>query len=102
MRSAYTIGEAHRRQGCATAAVRLVVALAFDPAGPDLARLEAVAAVGNRGSQRVLERAGFTREGRARGLLIIGGRRVDHYRYELLRDDTMPAGNHTPTTKGSA
>lgn len=83
----YTIGEAFRRQGNATAAVRLLIALAFDPAGPDLARLEAVTAAGNRASQRVLERTGFTREGHARGLLIIGGQRVDHYRYALLRDD---------------
>lgn len=98
----YTIGEAFRRQGCATAAVRLLIAVAFDPMGADLARLEAVAAVGNRGSQRVLERAGFTREGRARGLLIIAGRRVDHYRYELLRDDTMPTGNDQHDEKGTS
>lgn len=82
----YTIGEAHRRQGIATSATRLLASLAFDPTGPDLARLEAVAAIGNRASQRVLERAGFTREGRARGLLVIAGERVDHYRYGLLRD----------------
>lgn len=83
----YTIGEAFRGKGCATAAVRLVIALAFDWHGLDLDRLEAVTAVGNRPSQRVLERAGFTREGVARGLLAIGGQRVDHYRYGLLRDD---------------
>jgi ribosomal-protein-alanine N-acetyltransferase len=84
----YTIGEAFRGQGCATAAVRQLIALAFDPTGLGLARLEAVEAVGNRASQRVLERAGFTREGCARGLLMIDGRRVDHYRYGLLRDDS--------------
>lgn len=98
----YTIGESVRRQGYATAAVRLIVALAFDRAGADLARLEAVAAVDNRDSRRVLERAGFSREGRARGLLIIAGRRVDHYRYELLRDDTMPAGDDPHDEKGTA
>lgn len=83
----YTISEAHRRQGIATSAAKLLVSVAFDPTGPDLARLEAVAAVANRASHRVLERAGFTREGRARGLLVIAGERVDHYRYGLLRDD---------------
>lgn len=84
----YTIGEAYRGQGIATAAVRSLIALAFDRDGLDLARLEAVAAVDNRASQRVLERSGFTREGRALGLLVIGGQRVDHFRYGLLRDDS--------------
>jgi RimJ/RimL family protein N-acetyltransferase len=43
----YTIGEAFRGRGLATEAVRQVIALAFDPDGLDLARLEAVAAVDN-------------------------------------------------------
>jgi RimJ/RimL family protein N-acetyltransferase len=83
----YTIGERFRGRGYATAAVRALLPLAFSPAAADLARLQAVAAVDNFASRRVLERAGFRCEGIARAYLIIAGRRVDHARYALLRDD---------------
>jgi ribosomal-protein-alanine N-acetyltransferase len=53
--------------------------------------LEANAATANVASRRVLEKAGFTHEGRARGLLIIAGERVDHERYALLRSDLHPS-----------
>ncbi|HYI25322.1 MAG TPA: GNAT family protein, partial [Thermomicrobiales bacterium] len=68
-------------------AMRQVIALAFDPNGLDLGRLEAVAAVDNLASRRVLAKAGFIEEGIARGLLVIGGERVDHVRFGLLRPD---------------
>ncbi len=83
----YTVAAAHRGRGLATAALGDVVRLAFDPHGLDLWRLEAVAATANVASCRVLEKAGFTNEGRARGLLVIAGVRVDHERYGLLRTD---------------
>ncbi len=86
----YTIAAAHRGRGLATAALRDVVRLALDPHGLDLWRLEAVAATANVASCRVLEKAGFTNEGRARGLLVIAGVRVDHERYGLLRTDLAP------------
>ncbi|MFL5762073.1 MAG: GNAT family N-acetyltransferase [Thermomicrobiales bacterium] len=85
----YTIGEAFRGQGYATAAVRALLPIAFDPAHLDLARLEAVAAVGNIASRKVLERTGFRYEGIARAYLIINGERVDHARYALLRAETI-------------
>lgn len=83
----YTVAERHRGQGVATAGVRALLPLAFSPTGADLARLEAVAAVANLASRRVLERAGFRPEGIARGLLVIAGARVDHARYGLLREE---------------
>lgn len=83
----YTIGERFRGRGIATAALRAAVALAFAASGADLARLEAVAAVANVASRRVLEKAGFGFEGVARGLLLIGGARVDHARYGRLRTE---------------
>ncbi len=83
----YTIGEAFRGRGIATAAVLQVIALAFDPDGLDLERLEAVAAVDNLASCQVLVKAGFAEEGIARGLLVIGGHRVDHVRFGLLRPE---------------
>lgn len=81
----YTVMEAFQGRGVATAAICQVVALAFDPAVLDLDRLEAVAAVENTGSRRVLTRAGFREEGIAKGLLVIDGVRVDHVRFGLLR-----------------
>lgn len=83
----YTVAEAYRGRGLATAAVRAVVALAFDRDGLALERLEAIAAVENIASRRVLVNAGFREEGIAAGLLVIDGVRVDHVRFGLVRDD---------------
>jgi [ribosomal protein S5]-alanine N-acetyltransferase len=81
----YTIGERFRGRGYATAAVRALLRLAFGPVA--LFRLEAIAAVENAASRRVLDRAGFRLEGIARAHLVIGGERVDHARYALLRPE---------------
>ena len=88
----YTIGERDRGRGYATAAVRETLAIAFSATGADVARVEAVAAVGNGASRRVLERSGFRFEGVARGLLVIGGERVDHARYGVLRGEWTAEG----------
>lgn len=88
----YTIGSAYHRRGYMTAAIDLVLPLAFDPVrGADLWRLEASAAVNNIASRRVLEHAGFQLEGVARASAIIAGERVDHARYALLRPDWAAA-----------
>ena len=76
--------------------VAQVIPVAFDPAGLALERLEAVAAVENVASRRVLEKNGFRFEGIARGYLIIAGARVDHARYGLLRSDMMPPEHTNP------
>jgi RimJ/RimL family protein N-acetyltransferase len=83
----YTVGERFRGRGYAAAGLRALLPLAFDPTAADLWRLQAVAAVANLASRRVLARCGFTFEGIARAYLVIGGVRVDHARYALLRDD---------------
>ena len=88
----YTIGERYRGRGFATAAVRALAALALSPGGADLWRLEAIAAVGNMASRRVLEKVGFRCEGIARSYLVIGGERVDHARYALLRSEWEARG----------
>lgn len=88
----YTIGAAYHRRGYMSAAMGQVLPLAFDPEqGADIWRLEASAAVGNVASRRILERAGFQLEGIARASAIIGGERVDHARYALLRPDWLAA-----------
>ena len=41
----------------------------------------------NGASQKVLERAGFQREGLLRGYFEMGGRRVDNHPYAILKSD---------------
>ncbi len=90
----YTVRERARGRGVARTALAQVVTLAFGPAGIGLERLEAGVATGNIASQRVLEATGFRQEGIARGLLRIGGERLDHFRYGLLLDDWQESGHH--------
>ncbi len=52
-----------------------------------LHRIEAGCAVGNMASIRVLEKAGFTREGRKREILPIRGQWVDNYFYSILEKE---------------
>ncbi len=52
-----------------------------------LERVEARCAIENTGSQRVLEKNGFLREGRLKGYFKLRGKRVDNYLYALLRED---------------
>jgi RimJ/RimL family protein N-acetyltransferase len=70
-----------RGQGLATRAVRAVAREAF---ASGIWRIEAHVRVGNHASERVLERAGFTREGIKRRLLRHDGRRVDATGFSLL------------------
>lgn len=54
-----------------------------------LERVEARCAIENEGSQKVLEKNGFRREGHLKGYFKLRGRRVDNYLYGLLRDDYL-------------
>ncbi len=85
----YMVDAAFRGAGVATAAVRLVVAEAFGPL--QLHRLDAGAMPSNLGSQRVLEKAGFTRVGVLKRYLYVGGSWQDHVLYELVGPDFVPA-----------
>jgi RimJ/RimL family protein N-acetyltransferase len=71
-------------RGLATQAVRSVAREAF---ASGLWRIEANVRIGNDASERVLERAGFTREGVKRRLLRRGNERVDATAFSLLADD---------------
>lgn len=83
----YMVADEYQGRGVATAAVRLVAWRALDTEGLALERIEAVAAIENVASRRVLEKAGFTFEGIRRGLLRIADQRVDHACYGLLKTD---------------
>lgn len=73
-----------RGRGLATQAVR---AVAHEVFASGLWRLEAHVRIGNDASERVLERAGFTREGTKRRYLRHDGGRVDATVFSLLADE---------------
>lgn len=81
------VGFAVRRdlwsRGYATEALEAMVGFAFNELG--LRRLEADADPRNAGSIRVLERAGFQREGRQRERLVVNGEVQDAVLFGLLR-----------------
>jgi RimJ/RimL family protein N-acetyltransferase len=81
----YWIGPAERGRGAATRALRLVAPWAFTELG--IERLQLTTHPANEASQRVAERAGFTREGLLRGYLPIPGGRRDSLMYSLLPGD---------------
>lgn len=85
----YWLGRAFWGRGIATAALRLLTARAF-AADPELRRLWAVPFVTNIASARVLEKAGYTREGTLRQSAIKDGRVLDQFMYAIVRDDLDP------------
>ena len=75
-RLGYWVADRAAGQGLATRAVDAVCAFAFERLG--LARVEAAHVPGNAASARVLQKAGFAEEGRARAYVEIDGVRQDH------------------------
>ena len=70
-----------RRRGIATTIARLLAEHAFSLG---IERVAAYVNVGNTASERVVERAGFTREGVVRSMPKPDGRRVDKTLFSLL------------------
>jgi ribosomal-protein-alanine N-acetyltransferase len=81
----YWIGEPYAGQGLMLEAVGLVCDFAFDTLR--LHRIEAACSPDNVRSVRVLEKAGFQREGLLRAYLRINGSWQNHYLYALIADD---------------
>jgi RimJ/RimL family protein N-acetyltransferase len=81
----YWLHRQARGRGVATTAVRLVAGWAFGPLG--IGRLNLQTAPENRASQRVAERAGFTREGVLRAWMLTADGRRDSVLFSLLPDD---------------
>jgi RimJ/RimL family protein N-acetyltransferase len=87
----YSVRGPWRRRGYAERAVRLLARWALGDGGLD--RLIAGTAPDNTASQRVLERAGFVREGYQRGHLpALNGGRADVVSYGLLPADLKESG----------
>jgi ribosomal-protein-alanine N-acetyltransferase len=86
----YWIGSRYAGRGLATAAVRAAVSFAF--AELKLHRVEASCVPHNAASRRVLEKAGFEHEGRARAYLKINGAWADHLLFGCVNDGAGRAG----------
>ncbi len=80
----YWLSEEFWGRGIATAAVRALSEYAF--AQFDLARIWACVFEWNPGSMRVLEKAGFTREGILRRAATKDGQTIDVVLYAMIRD----------------
>jgi ribosomal-protein-alanine N-acetyltransferase len=80
----YWVAREHNGRGVGTAAVGAVLHLAFGELG--LHRVQAATLLHNAGSQRVLQRNGFTRIGVAPRYLRIAGAWQDHVLFQRLAD----------------
>jgi [ribosomal protein S5]-alanine N-acetyltransferase len=95
----YYIGTAYAGQGYMTEALQLMLRLAFRQLR--LHRVEANIQPANHASLRLVQRAGFRREGYSRRYLKIAGRWRDHERWALLVEDWRPLGERARASRGA-
>ncbi|KAJ9182131.1 hypothetical protein P3X46_006157 [Hevea brasiliensis] len=84
----YAVATEYWGQGIATTALKIAVSSVFKDF-PDLVRLEALVEVGNNGSQRVLEKVGFLKEGLLRKYGYCKGEIRDMIIYSFLSTDMV-------------
>lgn len=82
----YILASEYWGKGIATKAVKLVASTIFVE-WPHLERLEALVDVENIGSQRVLEKVGFSKEGVLRKYCLLKGKPRDMVMFSLLSTD---------------
>ncbi|KAK7824984.1 putative n-acetyltransferase p20 [Quercus suber] len=82
----YVLGSKYWGRGIATKVVKQVANTIFAE-WPHLERLEAIVDVENLGSQRVLEKAGFQREGVLRKYMLLKGKTRDMVMFSRLSSD---------------
>lgn len=82
----YAIAAKYWSQGITTKVVKMVLSQVFTDF-PDLVRLQALVAAENKASQRVLEKAGFLREGLLRRYAIVKGNIKDVVIFSFLSTD---------------
>lgn len=84
----YALGSKYWGRGITTLAVKRAVSSAFEEF-PDLERTEGIVDVNNKASQRVLEKAGFLKEGVLRKYLCINEETIDFAMSSLLSTDPI-------------
>ncbi|KAK7308038.1 hypothetical protein VNO77_41629 [Canavalia gladiata] len=82
----YVLASKYWGKGIVTRAVKQAVKVAFGEL-PHLERIEALVDVQNIGSQRVLEKAGFQREGLLRKYILLKGKTTDMFIFSFLSTD---------------
>jgi RimJ/RimL family protein N-acetyltransferase len=81
----YDVVRPQRGKGYGAEAVQLMVDYLF--LSKDVVRIQAFTDVRNKASQRVLEKAGFVREGTLRKAGFVRGLRTDAYVYGIIREE---------------
>jgi RimJ/RimL family protein N-acetyltransferase len=81
----YSVVPNERSKGYGTEAVQLMVDYLF--LSQNIFRIQAFTDVGNKASQRVLEKVGFQTEGTVRKLGFVRGELRDHYIHSILREE---------------
>lgn len=95
----YWMGERYSGQGHMSAAVSMILPFCFDVL--NLHRVEAACIPTNTPSIRLLEKAGFHREGYARNYLLINGNWQDHMLLACLAEDHAARPGHmAPVVEG--
>ena len=96
-RIGYRLLPSERNKGYCTEAVKLIVDYLF--LSKDIVRIQADTNPMNRASQRVLEKAGFTKEGLIRKDVFVRGEWRDGILYSILRDEWKEPKILTKTTE---
>jgi len=81
----YGLIPSERRKGYCTEAVKMMIDYLF--LSKNIVRIYALTNVRNIASQKVLEKAGFKKEGVIRKSLFIRGEWIDRYLYSILREE---------------
>jgi RimJ/RimL family protein N-acetyltransferase len=85
-----------RGKGYGAEAFQLMVDYLF--LSNSIVRIQAIANVRNKPAQKVLEKAGFKREGTIRKLLLVRGIWTDYYLHSILREEWKEPKILTKTT----
>ena len=89
-------GSSERGKGYGAEAFQLMVDYLF--LSNSIVRIQAIANVRNKPAQKVLEKAGFKREGTIRKLLLVRGIWTDYYLLSILREEWKEPKILTKTT----
>jgi ribosomal-protein-alanine N-acetyltransferase len=81
----YVMIPAERRKGYCTEAAKIMVDYLF--MSKDIVRIQAATNSENKASQKILEKAGFQREGTQRKGIFVYGKWTDLYLYGILREE---------------